>query len=631
MRSTISTALLLLNLALPAAADASSSVSTDYVADRECGNCHKGHYDSFQHVGMAQSFKRPGNARHIERFGETYFHAPSQRYYEIRRQDTGLTFHRYQKDEDGEVVNDLEIPIDWVLGSGNRTRSYVYQNEHGELFELPVGWYAEGEHWAMSPGFEARDHDGIGRKLTRECMFCHNAYPDSTVLESGKDGYADADVFPQDLPEGIGCQRCHGPGGGHIAKALGGESVAAIRGAIVNPGKLSGQVRDSVCMQCHLLPAIAMVGPRRFGRGDYSFRPGELLSDYMVHLDVRERGVPEPERFEINHHGYRLLKSACYRQSEGALTCISCHNPHVKPASADFRRTVAGVCRDCHGEVDHDAPGPHTDCATCHMPTRRTRDVIHVTMTDHWIARGPFDLDKAVAPVEAGARPISEVTVLPFGDPPTGLDAQAYVALGAMRAGRSVDDAARSLLDVLQQKEYDHYTPYLDFVRAQLQQGRFRSAAAGARGLVNGDPDLYVAQSLLGIAEMSRGELQQAIEAFRASLEIQPDPETHFNLAAAYANSGQLEQAESQLERALTLRPTFSAPHRLMGQIHLARGEQAEARESLVEALRLDPGDTASYALLVPLLDELGDHRAAVKYLELGRRSARQPDSLPQP
>lgn len=623
--TNIATLLLALTVLAGAGEPVNAAGPPGYVADRICADCHKGYYDSFRHVGMAQSFKKPKNARPIERFGDAFFHEASQRYYEINELDTGLIFRRYQRDENGEVVNDLELPVDWVLGSGNRARSYLYQNDHGELFQLPIGWYSEGQHWEMSPGFEFRDHDGIGRKVTRECMFCHNAYP-----EFESEAYA-IESFTQELPEGVGCQRCHGPGQRHVVAAREGAELASIRGAIVNPARLTGERRDSVCMQCHLLPAIGMVGPRRFGRGDYSFRPGELLTDYMVHLDIRERGVPEPERFEINHHGYRFLKSACYQRSEGELGCISCHDPHVKPESSAFRQHVAGVCTDCHDKVAHERPPPHDDCASCHMPRRRTRDVIHVTMTDHWIARGPFNLEELVAPVEAEIRPISEVTPLDFGEPPAGLDAQAYVALGALRAGRSLDAASRSLLDVLQKKDFDHYAPYLDFVRAQLQLGRYQSAEAGARGLVAGDPDLYPARTLMGVAQTAQGEYQQAIDAFLASLETRPNPETHFNLAVAYLNNGQLPLAQTQLEQALALRPTLAAAHRLLGQIQLARGAEAKAQDSLVLALRLDPGDSASYGLLVTLLQQQGNQSAAKRYLELGRRSARQPHLLQNP
>ena len=205
------------------------------------------------------------------------------------------------------------------------------------------------------------------------------------------------DLFPQELPEGTGCQRCHGPGGDHIQTAMTGTSLDAIRASIVNPAHLEGDVRDSVCMQCHLLPGIAIVGPRRFGRGDYSFRPGELLSDYMVHLDFRERNLPEPERFEINHHGYRLMKSECYTQSEGALTCLTCHDPHVSVyhesrPSDHFRRKCLGchATDACSETIDaRSNTTPQDDCVACHMRKAEPDDQRYTEFTDHWIRAHP--------------------------------------------------------------------------------------------------------------------------------------------------------------------------------------------------------------------------------------------------
>ncbi|MDZ7685305.1 MAG: cytochrome c3 family protein [Gammaproteobacteria bacterium] len=496
-----------------------TGAASGYVDDSVCGQCHVSHYETFQSVGMAQSFKEPENAIAKEQFGEIFHHEPSDRYYQITQEDDGLVFRRFQRDLRGNRVNEIEIPVDWILGSGNRTRSYLYQTAMGEMFQLPVGWYTEGQHWAMAPGFEAATHDGIGRKAERRCMFCHNAFPDGVE----QDDYGDLALFPHDLPEGIGCQRCHGPGGEHVTASLTGADLGTIRKHIVNPAQLDGDIRESVCMQCHLLPAISIVGPRRFGRGDYSFRPGELLTDYMVHLDIREKGVEEPERFEINHHGYRFLKSACYRKSDN-FTCTSCHNPHVKPESRAFRNKVAGVCRDCHNEVQHAEPVGENKCVKCHMPRRRTLDVVHVTMTDHWIARGPFDLEGLVEPVEPGIRRVTKVTPMKFGDPPAGPDAQAYRSLGAMRAGRSVAEAARALERVLRQKDYDHYEPHLDLAKAALSQGNYAEAEARASELVSAHPNLYVAHTLLGIARMAQGKNRQAIIAFRESLDLQPDP-----------------------------------------------------------------------------------------------------------
>ena len=81
-------------------------------------------------------------------------------------------------------------------------------------------------------------------------------------------------------------------------------------------------------MTCHLQPSVALPGLRRFGRGDFSYRAGEPLSDYLVQVDVEEEGQAPSERFEINHHAYRLRQSRCFLESGGGVGCLNCHDPH---------------------------------------------------------------------------------------------------------------------------------------------------------------------------------------------------------------------------------------------------------------------------------------------------------------
>lgn len=579
-----------------------------YVEDSVCRDCHASHYDSYQHVGMAQSFKSPVNARRIENFGEVFYHKPSNRYYQMLLEGDDMTFRRFQKDENGNEINTIEIPVDWVLGSGNRTRSYLYHTEHGEVFMLPIGWYTEGQFWAMSPGFESPDHSGVSREVTRECMFCHNAFP-----EIENDAFGVADRFPAKLPEGTGCQRCHGPGGEHVTQAMTGKGLEDIRGAIVNPRKLTGARRDSVCMQCHLLPAISLVSPVRFGRGEFSYRPGELLSDFLYLLDVEEGNIEEPERFEINHHGYRLMKSDCY--NEGGITCIDCHNPHVKPESGAFREKVAGVCMDCHQDITHQTEVAPSECVTCHMPTRRTTDVVHVTMTDHWIARGPFESEKLTAPLEPSNRPITDIRPLKFAGQQQDQDTQTYEAIAAIRAGRSVAVGVQSLLQALSKQEYEHYTPYLDLTRGWLKLGNYAQAEAFARGLVRGDPNLAVAHYILGIAELANGKITQAKLSFRRALAIEPDPEVHFALASLYFDSGSLALAEVELDKALEIRPLMANAYRMKGRISAKLGNATKAADHFKRSLEIEPNDLATYSELVVVLRKNDQPDEAARYL----------------
>ncbi len=111
--------------------------------------------------------------------------------------------------------------------------------------------------------------------MRRECMFCHNAYP---RVAAGSDAGGAPQVFPHEMPEDTGCQRCHGPAAEHVEIAetdMG--NMARVRMSIVNPGRLPKQLRDDVCDQCHLQPSVALAGVRRFGRGEYSYQAGQSL------------------------------------------------------------------------------------------------------------------------------------------------------------------------------------------------------------------------------------------------------------------------------------------------------------------------------------------------------------------
>ncbi|MEO1368693.1 MAG: hypothetical protein AAFX50_16080, partial [Acidobacteriota bacterium] len=322
-----------------------------YVEDRLCATCHGELFESYQDVGMARSFARPQGARVVEDFDvPPYFHAPSNRYYAMRRTPGGgLTMERWQVAAGGERVNAVEQPVDWVLGSGHTSRVYLYRTAGGELYQLPLAWYSQGQGWGMAPGYDAPVHEGLTRRVRRECMFCHNGYPD---VPSGSDRYGAPQTFPVELPEGTGCQRCHGPGGEHVARVFAGRfKVEEIRDAIVNPAHLSPKRRNDVCYGCHMQPTVELMGVRRFGRSDYDFRPGQSLDDYMVMLDAEAADQARSERFEINHHPYRLEQSRCFTESVD-LSCTACHDPHRKVPAAERAAHYRRACLSCHQD-DH--------------------------------------------------------------------------------------------------------------------------------------------------------------------------------------------------------------------------------------------------------------------------------------
>ncbi len=181
-----------------------------YVDARSCRPCHTEIYESYQSVAMARSFYRPAADNVIEDYEKNnrFFHAASNRHYRMLRRDGRFFQQRYQLQQ-GREVNLFEQEVHYIIGSGNHARSYLNLSAGGVLTQLPVTWYPQEKRWGISPGYDRKQHYDFSRKIDYGCLFCHNATP---KLAEGADRYGRENLFPQELPRGIDCQRCHGPG-----------------------------------------------------------------------------------------------------------------------------------------------------------------------------------------------------------------------------------------------------------------------------------------------------------------------------------------------------------------------------------------------------------------------------------
>jgi Tfp pilus assembly protein PilF len=567
-----------------------------YVADSACALCHSDLAVSYAAKGMARAFQRPRPASDIEDFSAPPFvHSASGQQFQMIRKEGRLVFRRWQTGPDGQPVNVFETDVDWILGSGDHARTYLYRTPGGELYQLPLAWYTQTSRWGMAPGFDRPDHEGVLRRVRRECVFCHTAYPD---VPAGADAYGAPQIFPAVMPEGIGCQRCHGPGAEHLGLALGGiGSRDEIRASIFNPGRQPVARRDEVCQGCHLQPTVAMPGLRRFGRGEFSFRPGEPLADYMVQVDVEEEGKPRSERFEINHHPYRLRQSRCFLASGGQLSCLTCHDPHRRIPDEQKAAHYRAACESCHGKEactrpEHGAGGAGTaDCAGCHMPKRRTQDVVHVVMTDHKITRTPGG-PALLAPLAESEPVLVDVRLLPGA--PGGALGEVYRAAAVARTAGGAE-AIAYLEKKLNEARPVEIDPWLDLAQAQLRAGRPADAERTLNRVLERSPGHPQTLEWLALAQGSQGEMLKAITGLRQLLAAHPGRiEAEYNLGRLLAIRGENDEAARHLEQALAARPNLAAGWHYLGEVRAAQGRPEEARACWRRALGIDPTSTKS-------------------------------------
>ncbi len=332
-----------------------------YVGEARCAGCHPDVARTARASRHARTFRRGRDLADLPLPDRPVTDPDNpQVSHTLRRVDGQVQVHTRVADRI------LRAVVDYALGSMDRYISLVGHDEEGQTRTLRLSYHrsAEGSGWDRTKGHAvhpARVDDFLGERFSsadeqQECLVCHTTSSRAIRQQVG----------PEAADRAIGCERCHGPGGLHLA------SIAARfpDAAIANPAQAAPKEINQSCGGCHSQHFLAMPSART---------------------------APDWTRFP----GSTLPQSRCYTESGGALNCVTCHDPHTNAESS--RPYYEAKCLSCHATSStrgHAMPipsgqtdaafrspcpvNPRRDCLDCHMPKVRY-DWLHADFTDHYI------------------------------------------------------------------------------------------------------------------------------------------------------------------------------------------------------------------------------------------------------
>jgi predicted CXXCH cytochrome family protein len=452
----------------------------------------------------------------------------------------------------------------------------------GFLVESPLSWYAARAQWDLSPGYDRPGHGGFERPIGNQCLFCHVGQFET----EGQSFHRFRITEPT-----IGCERCHGPGELHVARWVKDDADSDLHGeaddTIVNPRRLSRDLAESVCQQCHLTGTLMVLAR---GRKLTDYRPGLPFQD--VQLIYQQTGAGR--NMTVTGHVEQLHQSPCYQKS-GSLTCTTCHDPHGFPRPKERVAYYRAACLGCHAKgsckVDparREKESPANSCIQCHMPAGRI-NIPHLAFSHHRIGihrdedgRGPT----ASADLPGGGEalePFHDLSRLGPLDRKRGLGL-AYAKSASHQPGPQAMQAfyerARQLLGEVWEAGLRDGTVArtLSLVNHRLGRADVRLYAECALD----DPELEGqdrcdALILLADDEAQHGNYARAVQSLRQLTRLRRDPVDWSYLARCERACGHEAEALQALETAARIGPGQARLHRELAEIYDRRGDPERA------------------------------------------------------
>ena len=202
---------------------------------------------------------------------------------------------------------------------------------------------------------------------------------------------------------------------------------------------------------------------------------------------------------------------------------------------------------------------------------------------------------------------------------------------------------------------------WLNLTRELMELSRFPEAVTEARNGLVANPKSYALRLRLGAAYLAAGRYAESESVFRDLVAAgDPLPLGYVGLAQVLLRTGRAEDAATELadaekqlgckfllsyfrglalaraakpaealaafQQAVQLDPRNAEAHLNLGKTQLTLGHVNEAIPQLLEALRLDPGNTQAKRLLSQAYRRAGDAKNAAKYAESSAEAPAAPE-----
>lgn len=543
---------------------ANTSRAVQYVGSEQCKTCHEDIYNSYMQSEMGKAMYTVHDSSRIEQFPSTpLYDIKFDLWYQAESKNGKVYQKEFRRTKNGDITHERNVEAQYIMGSGNNLRMYFY-NEGGMFYQHPLTWYVNKTNFDLSPGYKDFGNVRFSRFISAKCLSCHNSYlqPDTTALDRYKAPYS----------FGIGCERCHGPGELHVKEANGDEIIGLKENSktIINPRSLPFQQQLDVCQQCHLQGKAWVLN--KSNEDYFDFRPGELLA---THRSVYFKAKTKLDVIEVGDSPQRLAMSKCFQESNGSMTCITCHNPHfsIKTFTADHYNSKCQGCHNTEALQKKKLSQPHSsnsNCISCHMNRTGSDNTLHgVSNTDHWIRK---DANRTKINWTSLRKP----TVQPL--------TQLSEFLGA-HDSLTNERMAEAYLYYF--NEHDPRSAYLD------------SALLYVKSSISNNTFTFRSYRTLAFVHMRREQYTEALDAFRKAIELNPNnSELYFEAGNIFSILKKYTEALREYFNAVALKPNEPKYLEACGMANYRMSNFTDAQNYFEEAIQYDSQNGEVYFYL---------------------------------